>query len=533
MATHLSKAEPTAGIDPPISSQPAADVELITVCTQSQPQIPNKVDDPFLITFSGPNDVSNPKNWNSRRKWAVTDVLSATGFNRIMVSTIMAPALPLIAQEFSMTSTETMMSFSSYVLATAFGPLIIGPLSEIYGRSPVLHVSNVWFLVWNIVCGFANSKHTLIAARFLAGFGASSIYALRGGVLGDIWTAEQRGKSLGVYLLIPLLGKSASLAAAYCNKICSFIDTGAAVGPIIGGFMAGRTTWRWMFWSTSAFQAVMIFVSFTVFRETYAPLNLKRRAERLRKTTGDHRYYTAQERLQEEKSVTQVLTKTLSRPLRLLLRHPVIQLASLIEAFYYGILYLLLASFADLWTQHYHASVELSGLHYIAVAGGELAGSQLGGYVLDAFYRRLRGRDDNNVAPNPEHRLPLIFPGQLIGFVGLLVYGWTAQYRVHWIAVDIGMFVACFGLQMSGMAMHAYVIDAYAEHTSSAQAATQFLESMTAFCFPLFAPSLYGALGYGWGNSLLVGVGFFVGFPLVFSLWKCGLRWRLKSPSTE
>jgi MFS family permease len=288
-----------------------------------------------------------------------------------------------------------------------------------------------------------------------------------------------------------------------------------------------------MFWSTSAFQGVMVLVSLLVFRETYAPLILKSRAERLRKTTGDSRYVTAQERLQEDKSLRQVLTEALSRPLRLILYHPVIQIASLIEAFYYGILYLLLASFADLWTQHYHVSVEMSGLHYIAVAGGEIAGSQLGGYILDALHRRLQARDSTSIGVDPEHRLPLIFPGQIIGFVGLLIYGWTAQYRVHWIAVDIGMFVACFGLQISGMAMQAYVIDAYADHNSSVQAATQFLTSMTAFLFPLFAPALYRVLGYGWGNSLLVAVGSFIGFPLVISLWKCGKRWRLTSPSTE
>ena len=123
-----------------------------------------------------------------------------------MVSTIMAPALSTIALELDMNSAESVMALSIYLLATAFGPLLIGPLSEIYGRAPILHFSNVWFLVWNIVCGFAKTKETLIAARFLAGFGASAIYALAGGVLGDIWRPEQRGKSLGVYLLIPLLG---------------------------------------------------------------------------------------------------------------------------------------------------------------------------------------------------------------------------------------------------------------------------------------------------------------------------------------
>ena len=98
------------------------------------------------------------------------------------------------------------MSLSIYLLATAFGPLFIGPLSEIYGRQVILHSSSIWFLVWNVVCGFARTKGTLIASRFLAGFGASAIYALGGGVLGDVWRPEQRGRSLGVYLLIPLLG---------------------------------------------------------------------------------------------------------------------------------------------------------------------------------------------------------------------------------------------------------------------------------------------------------------------------------------
>jgi hypothetical protein len=179
----------------------------------SIPKIQPKQDDPYLVTFTEPFDPENPKDWPKSRKWAVTDVLSATGFNRIMVSTIMAPALSTIAKEFDMTSAESAMALSIYLLATAFGPLFIGPLSEVYGRKPVLHASNVWFLVWNIACGFAKSKEMLIASRFLAGFGASAIYALANGVLGDVWRPEQRGRSLGMYLLIPLLGAAVGMGS--------------------------------------------------------------------------------------------------------------------------------------------------------------------------------------------------------------------------------------------------------------------------------------------------------------------------------
>ncbi|KAH6657702.1 putative efflux pump antibiotic resistance protein [Truncatella angustata] len=493
--------------DDPIAPVGIADIELAPATVHASA----KRDDPFLVVFEEPHDASNPKDWPNGRKWAVTDVLSATGFNRIMVSTIMAPALSTIATELNMNSIESVMSLSIYILATALGPLFIGPLSEIYGRQVILHASNIWFLVWNIACGFAKTKETLIAARFLAGFGASAIYALAGGVLGDIWRPEQRGRSLGIYLLIPLLG--------------------AAVGPIIGGFMAARTTWRWMFWATSIFQAVMIAVSITTFKETYAPLILKQRAVRLRQETGNQQYHTSFERLEERKSTFSILCRALTRPLRLLAFHPIIQITALISAFYYGVLYIVLSSFATLWTDKYHQSVELSGLHYIAIALGEVAGCQVGGPLMDFMYRHMLARFGTNEHA-PEYRIPLIFPVAFLGPLGLFIYGWTAEYRVHWMAVDTGVFIYMFGGQIAGMPLQAYVIDAYPEHASSALAASQFLRSMTAFLFPLFAPSMYDALGYGWGNSTIAFIALVFGIPAPLALWFWGAKLRAKATTS-
>ena len=488
---------------------PPAVIEMTPV---AEVPVPDKLDDPYLVTFSPQFDALNPKDWPTSRKWAVTDVMSATGFNRIMVSTIMAPALSTIAGDLNMSSTESAMALSIYLLATAFGPLVIGPLSEVYGRKRVLHASNVWFLVWNIVCGFANTKEVLIASRFMAGFGASSIYALAGGVLGDIWRPEQRGRSLAVYLMIPLLG--------------------AAVGPIIGGFMAGRTTWRWMFWSTSIFQGVMILVAFTVFRETYAPVILKRKAEGLRRNTGDARYYTAQERMSEHQSVMSILFKALIRPLRLLAFHPLVQITCVLEAFDYGLLYIVLSSFAELWIHHYRFPVELSGLHYIAIAMGELIGSQVGGWFMDFYRRRRQARLSNDTDEvEPEHRLKLAFPGLALWPLALVLYGWTAQYRVHWSVVDLGVLLMCLGMQMGGMPISAYVIEAYGDHTSSAIAATQFPRSLAAFLFPLFAPKMYQKLNYGWGNTTLALVGFPLAALVTLTLWRTGKRLRLKNVS--
>ncbi|RAO66466.1 uncharacterized protein BHQ10_002478 [Talaromyces amestolkiae] len=484
----------------PIPNSPA--VELQTSATKTA-----KDSDPFLVEFRLPYDPENPLDWPTARKWRVTDILSATGFNRIMVSTIMAPALSTIAQELDMNSTESAMSLSIYLLATAFGPLFIGPLSELYGRQVVLHASNIWFLVWNLVCGFAHTKGTLIAARFLAGFGASAIYALAGGVLGDIWRPEQRGRSLGTYLLIPLLG--------------------AAVGPIIGGFITARTTWRWMFWATSIFQTVMIAVSFFSFHESYGALLLRRRADNLRRRTGNTQYYTAAERLDGNRSAIGILWKALTRPLRLLLFHPIIQVSATLSGLNYGIMYITLSTFSDLWTSQYHESIEISGLHYIACASGELVASQIGGPLMDFLYNRQK-----NENPSPESRLRLMYPGILAAWLGVLLYGWAADYRLFWLVVDIGVVIMMFGMQLGGMPMMAYVIDTYGEHTSSALAATQFVKSLTAFLFPLFAPAMYQALGFGWTNTVMALIGLSIAAPLPFVIWKYGPKLRAKAIST-
>ncbi|KAJ4251419.1 hypothetical protein NW762_011401 [Fusarium torreyae] len=464
--------------------------------------------DPYLVAFND-LDSDNPKNWPERRKWAVTNVLSVTGFNRILVSTVMAPALPIIAKDLDMTATQSVMSLSIYLLATAFGPLVIGPLSEVYGRKTILHVSNVWFLVWNVACGFTNSKELLIGARFLAGFGASAVYALGAGVLGDIWRPDQRGKSLGWYMVIPLLG--------------------AAVGPIIGGFMTDRVSWRWMFWSTSLFQLAMAALSFTTFRETYAPAILKARAKKLRKETGEP-YYTYLERTQEGHSVKRVLGQAMSRPLRLLAFHPIIQVSAVISAIGYGLLYIVLTSFGELWSQHYHHSIEISGLHYIACALGELIGSQLGAPLMDYLFRRMEHRAGGQHVP--EHRIPLMLMGAFIAPAGFIAYGWCAQYRVHWAWVDVAMCITMFGMQITGMPLQAYMMDSYPDHTSSALAAEQFPRSLAAFLFPLFTPKMYAALGYGWGNSAMALAKLVLEVAAPYMLWKFGARLRARATSS-
>lgn len=70
--------------------QMATGDEILDLSEKTQTQIQgskSERDESFLVAF-GPDDLENPKNWSNKVKWGVTFALSATGFNRIMVSTV-------------------------------------------------------------------------------------------------------------------------------------------------------------------------------------------------------------------------------------------------------------------------------------------------------------------------------------------------------------------------------------------------------------------------------------------------------------
>ena len=88
---------------------------------------------------------------------------------------MVAPSLQVISRDFHITNqVEAQMILSIFVLAYAIGPLFLGPLSEIYGRVPVLQLANLFFLIFNFACGFAKNKVQMIVFRFLAGLGGSA-----------------------------------------------------------------------------------------------------------------------------------------------------------------------------------------------------------------------------------------------------------------------------------------------------------------------------------------------------------------------
>lgn len=200
----------TDGFGEPEYRRPSKDEEDLRASTSDlaghEPRNPNIVD------WEGPDDSANPRNWSSKVKLLNTGLIIVLTFLTPLASSMFAPGVPDVLRDFH-TSSETIAEFvvSVYILGFAVGPLVISPMSEIFGRWPVYVVCNVMFFIFTIACAVANSMAQLIVFRFFAGcFGVSPV-TLGGASISDLIAQERRGVAMSLFGMGPLLGYVAQI----------------------------------------------------------------------------------------------------------------------------------------------------------------------------------------------------------------------------------------------------------------------------------------------------------------------------------
>ncbi|BGP07027.1 hypothetical protein JCM10049v2_002857 [Rhodotorula toruloides] len=471
----------------------------------------------IVVGWKGDDDPECPLNWPKSRRMLAT--ICVAGFTLLapLSSSAMAPAALQVAQKLHITNeVEIQMSTSIFVLAFAISPLVFGPASELFGRIRVLQLANVLYLIFNLVCAFATTKSQFIAFRFFAGFGGGAPLAIGAGVLSDLWRPEERGKGAALYSLGPLLGP--------------------ALGPVIGGWIVQCLPYdgyKWIFWSTTIFSGLIQLLGLIGLRETYSPILLRKKAAALKKSMGlprdSDRVQTSYEAKAggRRKTPREVVLHGMLRPFALLAYEPILQLFALYLAVIYGCIYLLLTTMSQLYEGTYGQSTGIASLHYIALALGFMIASQGGARLLDVIYRRLKAREHG--PGRPEFRLPLVVPASISLPFGLLLYGWSAEHRLHWIVPGesyIGLVFIGLGMILVFQASTSYLIDTFTLHAASALAASVCLRSICGFAFPLFAPYMFNGIGYGWGCTILAIVTIIVGCPAAPLLYIFGERIR-------
>ncbi|KAH8077750.1 MFS polyamine transporter [Cristinia sonorae] len=467
--------------------------------------------DVLVVDWDGPDDPENPRNWSASKKWAATVLVSAYAFASPAASAMIAPASQNVADEFGISKEViNQIVISIFVLAYAFGPLILAPLSELFGRYPTLQATNIWFLIFNIACGAARNQGELIAFRFLAGLGGGAPLAIGGGLIADCFELNERGLAISIFAIAPLLGP--------------------VLGPLTGAWVAEKASWRWVFWSTSILTGIIQVFGMIFIRESFAPVLLSRKAERIRKSMANEEgpkpeittVYDTPDRHWK------VLIKTaLIRPFVLFFLEPIMQILGVYMAFIYGLFYIFLTTMPTIFEGVYQQDTGIAGIHYLALGVGLVGGSQLIAYYQDKIYNRLQKKNDD--IGKPEFRLPMMFPGSFMLPIGLFLTGWTARANVHWIVPDIGLVFVGLGIIIPWLSINTYIIDAFSLYAASALATVMFFRSLCGFGFPLFAPAMYKALGLGKADSILGALAFFIGCPAPFVFWHFGERIRAAS----
>lgn len=428
---------------------------------------------------------------------------------------IFAPGVPLVLEEFHSTSPQiATFVVSVYLLGFAAGPILLAPLSEIYGRVPVYHVCNVGFVAFSVACALAPSLNSLIAFRFLAGLFGVAPVTNGGGTVADMIAQKHRGTVLAAYSIGPLLGP--------------------IIGPIAGGFLSDAKGWRWNFWLLAIISGFITVVMLFVMKESYAPVLLNRKVERLRKETGNE---LLRSKLDIGLSPTDFFKRSAVRPLKMFARSPIVGIMALYTALTYGYLYVQFTTMTEVFQNQYGFSTALVGLSFIGLGVGSFIGVVIYSATSDRYISRKAAEADKLAEESgtekkgmkPEYRLPLLPVGAIFIPIGLFLYGWTAEKKVHWIVPIIGTALGGIGNILVFFSIQTYLVDAFTIYAASALASNTIIRSVAGAVLPLAGLSLYDRLGYGWGNSLLAFIAILF-LPVSFGILRYGELLRTRYP---
>jgi MFS family permease len=391
------------------------------------------------------------------------------------------------------------------------------------------------FIVFLGACiGLAETKNyaTLIVLRCLQSTGSASTIAIGSGVIGDITTRADRGGFMGIFqagLLVPV-----------------------AVGPVIGGAIAGSLGWRSIFWFLTIYSGVFLISLLLLLPETLRslvangsllpsnllvryPLNIYQRLSKV-----DWNQVTAPPQLGARKQIDVL------GPFKILItKHacPII----VFLAIYYAVWQMSIAAMSSLFKTRYGLTEIQIGLTFIANGVGSMVGTLITGKVLDFDYRKVKASfelqpsshdvecgDTTTDASASQDDFPLekarlrlvpVFSG--LQCLSILLFGWTIQYpnRVHIAVPIISTFITGWTAVSTQSVIMTYLVDVFHDRSAAASASLNLARCLFAAGGTSFVIPLINKIGVGPAFTICVAVQIIalIG-PLV--QWRFAAGWR-------
>ncbi|KAK0365184.1 hypothetical protein LTR91_023708 [Friedmanniomyces endolithicus] len=434
-----------------------------------------------IVRFAD-DDPLNPYNWKRSKKLYVVIVSMVMVMNSTIGSSIASGASAETQRYFGVQSESQMvLPVSIYLIGYVIGPLVFAPLSESYGRKPVMLSTFVVFTAFTLGTALAPTFAGLVVMRLLVGIGASTPMSVIGGIYADIYnTRKARG------LVITLF-----MAAT---------TWGPLIGPIVSGYVS-VVSWRWSYWCLLIISGAT-WPFFLFMPETYGPIVLKREAQRLRKKTGDQNILAPIEL--EAFDLRNLLVVVLTRPIRMFFTEAIVLTSCLYLSVIYGIFYMFFQAYPIIFGGIYGFSAGEEGLAFLPIGVGAVIASLI--YMAwDSYYERSSTKSPQPGWTKKEEyiRLPLACFGGPLFVISLFWLGWTARPDIHWIVPTLSALPFGIGFLLIFMGELNYIVDAYEVFAASAMGAASCSRSLFGVILPFAARPMYSHLGIGWACSVL------------------------------
>ncbi len=203
---------------------------------------------------------------------AMLTVILMTAFITTFTGSALNLSVPSISSEFSAGAVSVGWIVTGYILASAALSVPFGRFADLYGKRSVFLSGVTIFTICCFFCALSQNIGMVIAFRLIQGIGAAMIFATNIATLVAIYPPEKRGAMLGLSTAFTYLGLS--------------------LGPVIGGFLNARFSWRSVFIATTVYDVIMTAIAIFVFKPPQ-PGREKRDAQKAMDIPGCFLYTTS------------------------------------------------------------------------------------------------------------------------------------------------------------------------------------------------------------------------------------------------
>lgn len=161
---------------------------------------------------------------------------------------LLAPATPALTRHFASNYATIQLTLTLFLVSVALTQLIIGPLSDRFGRRPCVNAGIALFLAGSVLGALAPTTHILLAARVLEGAGAGAVFALSRAIIRDTANRDE--------------------AASQIASVTMVMVVAPMLAPWLGGQIETALGWRSIFWFMTAFGACVLALTVTRLPET-------------------------------------------------------------------------------------------------------------------------------------------------------------------------------------------------------------------------------------------------------------------------